>query len=58
MYRSPKEQMASMSEEQLLAGRPDEALIMQSPGMMDCEISGVFSSVNEQLKRTMIKPFR
>ncbi|ALS23193.1 MULTISPECIES: hypothetical protein [Paenibacillus] len=60
MYRSPKEQRMLLPELQLSlgSGRTEEAAALLPSGLADGEAGSAFSSVSEQLKRTMRKTSR
>ncbi|MED4603068.1 hypothetical protein P9314_20815 [Paenibacillus validus] len=58
MYRSPKEQIATMPELFTALGHMGEAVALLSSEGTAGEMSSTFSSAHEQLKRTPRKTFR
>jgi len=58
MYRSPKERIASMPEQQLLAGGLQDTQALLASDMADTELSAAYSSGQEQMKQTQRKAYR
>jgi hypothetical protein len=58
MRRSPKEQIATTPEQQLLSGGLQETAALLASDLTDTVISSAYSSTSEQIKRTLRKTHR
>ncbi|CAG7655187.1 hypothetical protein ACFQI7_21215 [Paenibacillus allorhizosphaerae] len=58
MYRSPKERIAAMPEQQLLAGALQDTQALLATDMTDTELSAAHTSGQEQMKQTPRKSYR